>query len=436
MKKIIAWTAGIAVLAALVFGGRKIVQTFFKEEGLTVYSTQKVKLGDMRRTISSTGTVEPEELVNVGAQIGGMITKFGTDANGQTIDYGSIVKANSILATIDDSLYTAERDSAQANVLQAEASIASSDANLKQAKAKLKLAESNWKRAQSLMNVNARNEYDTALSEYETAKAAEVLAEANLKQANAQLASAKAALVKTLRNLEYCTIASPVDGVIIDRRVNIGQTVNASMNAPSLFLIARDLRRMQVWVSVNEADIGEIKPGGKVEFTVDAFPGRVFRGTVKKTRLNATMSQNVVTYVVEIETDNSDGTLLPYLTANVKFILEERENVRMAPNAAFRFTPPEGSGLSAPQTGPGEKTVWVKEGSSIRPVAVKTGLNDGAFTEILSGDLPENADVITGSRTVSRGEAKKEADAQNGGTNPFLPKMPSRPGAKKQGGEK
>ena len=161
---------------------------------------------------------------------------------------------------------------------------------------------------------------------------------------------------------------------------------------------------------------------------MDAFHGRIFKGTILKTRLNATMSQNVVTYVVEIETDNSDGTLLPYLTANVKFILDERENARMLPNAAFRFVP---DGVTVPAAEPGKRTVWIKEGNSLRPVSVVTGLNDGTNTEIQPGALPEGAEVVTGAKTLT----KREAAGTRGGesTNPFLPKMPSRPsGAKKK----
>ena len=141
------------------------------------------------------------------------------------------------------------------------------------------------------------------------------------------------------RNLSYCTIKSPVKGVIIDRRVNIGQTVVASLNAPSLFLLAKDLTRMQVWVAVNEADIGKIHPGQPVTFTVAAFPGETFRGEVGKVRLNASMTQNVVTYTVEVITDNSNGRLLPYLTANVQFELDRRKDVLLVPSAALRWTP-------------------------------------------------------------------------------------------------
>ena len=419
-----------AAAAALFFGIRFFKRAFSQNRETVVYSSRKAETGDLRQTISATGTVEPEELVNVGAQIGGMITEFGKDADGKTVDYGSKVKAGAVLARIDDSLYAAECDSAKASLLQSEASIASAKANLLQAQAKLELAKSNWERIKVLKNrdIASQSESDTALSDYNSAQAAVTLAEASIKEAEARQTAAKAALSKAERNLSYCTITSPVDGVIIDRRVNIGQTVNASMNAPSLFLIARDLKRMQVWVSVNEADIGEIRPGGKAEFTVDAFSGRTFSGVIRKTRLNATMSQNVVTYVVEIDTDNSDGTLLPYLTANVKFILQERKNVRKIPNAAFRFTP---AGRTEPETKPGERVIWIKEGRNLHPVIVRTGLNDGSSTELLSGDLPDDAEIVTGSRAVTRDEMSQNA-ARGAESNPFLPKMPARPGTKKK----
>ena len=164
-------------------------------------------------------------------------------------------------------------------------------------------------------------------------------AEANVAVGEATIQQNEAALEMAKTNLGYSTIKSPVDGVIIDRRVNIGQTVVASLNAPSLFLIAKDLRRMQVWASVNEADIGRIHPSMPVRFTVDAYPGEVFRGKVVQVRLNATMTQNVVTYTVVVTTDNSDGKLLPYLTANVNFELEQRDNVLLVPNAALRWKP-------------------------------------------------------------------------------------------------
>lgn len=434
MKKLLTLLIVIAAVIALYWFCKPLIAKVFAEKIITQYSTQAIRMGDLRRTIESTGTVEPEELVNVGAQIGGMVISFGKDADGKTVDYGSKVKAGTLLAQIDDSLYLAERDIARANCAQGEASIASAKASLEEAQAQYNLAESDWKRISVLFEqgVTPKSEKDTALSAYEKAKAALALNKAKLMQAEAQLVANKANLAKAERNLGYCVINSPVDGVIIDRRVNIGQTVNASMNAPSLFLIAKDLRRMQVWVSVNEADVGEIKPGLKTEFTVDAFPNRIFHGVVRKTRLNATMSQNVVTFVVEIDTDNSDGTLLPYLTANVKFILAERKQVPIVSNAALRYHPGADYKGEIPPLQDGERLLWVKEGETIRPVVVRTGLNDGTGTEIVEGDLAPGAEVVTGSRQVTERELKQSAVKRGPGTggdesNPFLPKMPKRP---------
>jgi HlyD family secretion protein len=225
-------------------------------------------------------------------------------------------------------------------------------------------------------------------------------------------------------NLDYCTIRSPVKGVVIDRRVNIGQTVVSSTAAPSLFLIASDLRRqIQAWVSVNEADVGSIKVGQKVTFTVDAFPGRTFQGRVGQVRLNATMTQNVVTYTIEVDTDNADGKLLPYLTANAMFETGRRNNVLLVPNEALRWQP--GPGLAAPggregrdRGGAPPATLWVEAGKSVRPLRVNAGLTDGAFTEVAGRDLREGLRVITG-------EGPREAEAgRSDEKNPFAPPRP------------
>ena len=386
------------------------------------------------RSITATGTVEPEELVNVGAQVQGMITKFGLDTDGKPVDYRSTVKEGGVLAWIDDSLYAAELKSAQAAQLQAKAAINSAKSNILQAKAKLELAELNMKRAQQLRPAKAiaQNAYDEALSAYDVAKSNLAVAEASQSQAEAQLAAANAAYERAARNLSYCVIKSPVNGVIIDRRVNIGQTVVSSMNAPSLFLIAKDLKRMQVWVSVNEADVGQIKVGLPVYFTVDAFQNREFKGAVRKVRLNATMSQNVVTYVVEVETDNSDGALLPYLTANVKFILAERKGVLVVPNAAFRFTPtadmvPEkyrGQLETTFDRKSRERRIWIQDGNSLRPLTVKVGLNDGASTEVSSPELKEDMVVVTGTEVETAAQQTAAGGSEN--RSPFLPSPPRR----------
>jgi len=226
--------------------------------------------------------------------------------------------------------------------------------------------------------------------------------------------------------------------VVVDRRVNIGQTVVASLNAPSLFLIAKDLTRMQVWVAVNEADIGKIRPGLPVAFTVDAFPGETFRGEVGKVRLNASMTQNVVTYTVEIVTDNSNGRLLPYLTANVQFELDRRDNVLMVPNAALRWRPsaeqvaPEfreafeklaarKDKLEAAAAGTNRAALWAPEGDYVKPIRVRPGLSDGIYTEVQGEGLTEGMNIVTGVQTQTNNE--------DVATNPFTPKFPPRGGA-------
>jgi len=410
-----------------------------------VYSTAEVKRGDLVVTITATGTVEPEEVVDVGAQVAGQIMSFGKDKNGKTIDYGSTVEQGTVLAQIDDSLYAADTMEAAAQLKLAKAGLLRSQADLEQMKAKLYQAQNDWERAQKLgpSEALAASSYDAYRSAYETAKANVAVAGAAIEQAQAAVAQAQAVLQRAQRNLGYCTIRSPVNGVIIDRRVNIGQTVVASLNAPSLFLIAKDLKRMQVWVSVNEADIGSIHPGQPVSFTVDAYPDQVFRGEVGKIRLNATMTQNVVTYTVEIITDNSSGKLLPYLTANVNFELSRHPGVLLVPNAAlrwkpqpdqivpeFRATEPDSGGRNG---NPAEAqpsaarpardasnnhrraVVWVPEGDQVRPVKIQVGLSDGAMTEIDGGDLQAGAQVVVAE--------KQPADRDTDTANPFTPQL-------------
>ena len=429
MKKIIKAVVIIAIIAAAV-----AAVWYWKNNssGGTeyVFKTEKAERGDIARTISASGTVEPEELVNVGAQVNGKIMSFGTDAEGKKIDYRSQVKAGMVLAQIDDVLYAAELRQCKAEKLQAEAAIVAGKADIRQAKARELLAERNWQRAQELYNKKAmaKSDFDAAESEWHSTQADTAAAEAALKKYEAQLAIAEAALVKAQRNMDYCVITSPVDGIIIDRRVSVGQTVVSNMSASSIFLIAKEFKKMQVWVSVNEADIGSIKPGMPVEFTVDAFPGTTFSGEVHKIRLNATMSQNVVTYIVEVVTDNSSGKLIPYLTANVKFILAGRKNVVNVSNAALRFRPAEK--LISPEfrnaaklLAPGERLIWIAAGNkSVRPIAVKTGLNAGGRVEIISGDIPADAEIVYAVSELKKDEVAKSGSAKS----PFMPEPPKR----------
>ena len=412
----------LAILLLAGFGAWWAFSRYSAKEKPVVLRKEAVSRTTITRSIGATGTVEPEELVNVGAQVQGMIASFGVDCDKNEVNYTSRVKEGMILAKIDDSLYHANMKSAAAAQQQALASITSAKAALQQAEARLELASFNWVRAQKLApsKAIAQADYDTIKAEYHIAVSNLAAAKAAIGVAEAQKASADASFAYAKRNLDYCTIKSPVDGVIIDRRVSVGQTVVSSMTAPSLFLIAKDLKKMEVWVSVNEADIGSIKLGQSVEFTVDAFADRTFHGKVQKIRLNATMSQNVVTYVVEVGTDNSDGTLLPYLTANVKFILAKVENVLAVPNAALRFTPPSHGPI--PERKKGERLVWVNTGKLPEARIVKTGLSDGFLTQILSGDLKEGEEVLTGIEFSAAGKP----GMKNAGGSPFMPKPPQR----------
>jgi HlyD family secretion protein len=249
-------------------------------------------------TINATGTIEPEEVVDVGAQVEGLIVSFGKDANGKSIDYRSPVDANMVLARIDETTYKADVNTAVAELEQAKSAVLKGGADLATANAKLLQARNNWDRAQKIGPSDAlsQNDFDMYQADFETAKANVAVAQTEIAEANSGVSLAEASLSKAQRNLEFCTIRSPVKGVIIDRRVNIGQTVVSSLNAPSLFLIAQDLTRVQIWVAVNEADIGRIVSGAPVTFACDAFPDQEFVGRVGKIRLNATMTQNVVMY--------------------------------------------------------------------------------------------------------------------------------------------
>ncbi len=401
-------------------GGRKSVLVF-----------TEVEKADIERVISATGTVEPEELVNVGAQVNGKIMSFGTDADGKTIDFGSKVTKGMLLAQIDDITYKAALQEAEASLEQAEASILSAEAAIKDCDANERLARNNWERAQHLYQQKSmtKSDYDSYEAAFYSAGAQMAKATAALAQAKASKSIANAALTRARRNLEYCVIVSPVDGIIIDRRVSIGQTVVSNQTASSIFLVAKDFKKMQVWVSVNEADVGSIKKGTKVRFSCDAFPNKVFHGEVHRLRLNATLSSNVVTYIVEVNVDNPGGELIPYLTANVKFIRAGRYGVTAVPSAVLRYTPPA---LAVPPelqaTGRREAVLWLETspGQPPRPVKVKVGLNNGQMAEIISDEIREGDRIVCGEEIPDgKNEAAVSSSAgQETVQNPFMPQMP------------
>ena len=444
----------ILVLLALAGGGLGFWYSRQASAGASNYLTETVHRGNLLATVSATGTVEPEDTIDVGAQVAGQILSFGKDKQGKTFDYGSSVEEGDVLAQIDDTLFRARvaasrahLDSAQRKVEQAKAKVGSAKANVARGEADLKLQKAkqvqagrDWVRAQQLgpRGSLSPQEYDAFQAAADSAKASVGVSEAALFQYKAALADAEAAvkdaeataaeaaavLEQDEINLGYTTVKSPIKGTIIDRRVTLGQTVQSSFNTPSLFLLARDLRRVKVWVSVNEADIGQIKVGQQVTFTVDSHPHDVFKGVVDRIRLNATMNQNVVTYTVEVLTDNPttadypNGKLYPYMTANVRFEVGRRSDALLVPNSALRWRPraeqvaPEfrqqfiagkrKRDNRTEQTGmPTARdhtrgTVWVEDGGFVKPVRLKLGLSDGTCTEVAGGELADGQAVVTG----------------------------------------
>ncbi len=441
--------------------------------------TAEVKRADIFATISATGTVEPEEVVDIGAQVTGQILTFGRDIQGKAVDYGSEVEEGALLAKIDDAIYAINKKQTEAQLMQAQSSVLSAEAGLVQNKAKLDQARAqadqakkDWDRAEKLgpSNSLSQSAYDTYQSTFEAAKAnvnaaaaACTVSDTEIATSKATVSQAEAAIQLADRNLAYCTILSPVKGIVIDRRVDVGQTVVSNMSASSLFLLAKDLKHMEVWVAVNEADIGNIHNGQAVTFSVDAYPGTTFTGTVNKVRLNATMSQNVVTYTVEINTDNSEGKLLPYLTASVKFEIDRKQNVLTVPNAALRWRPGDtqlAPGAENPfNAKPAKKDVakkdgpkqpdggkdgakpferkktkggvlWVRDAAQptrVKPLKVRVGISDGVVTEV----APTTEDATLEGVAVVIGEQHDAGEAESDETtNPFAPKFPSRGGHK------
>jgi HlyD family secretion protein len=432
------------ILIAIVVTGGGALYLHATSEPAFDYRTATVRRGDLVSTVSATGTLEPEEVVDVGAQVAGLIVSFGKDLNGNLIDYRSPVDAGMVLARIDDTTYQADLESADAGVEQATTAVQKGQADLELANSKLLEAEHNWRRAEKIGPSDAlsQNDYDMYQADFETAKATVSIAEAEIATAKSGVSLAKAEQAKAKRALDFCTITSPVKGVIIDRRVNVGQTVVSSLNTPSLFLIGKDLRQMQIWASVNEADIGQIIPGAPVTFRCDAFPDKVFNGKVGKIRLNASLNQNVVLYTVEVEADNSKNILLPYLTARVEFEVKRETNQLIVPNMALRWSPTAASevapdfrakwkpagdddedAIPQPRAGhskPGvakqvHGTVWVTDGAFVRPINVTLGITDRIDTVVHSDELKDGTNIVIGDIPQGSGGGTS--------TDPFMPQM-------------
>lgn len=385
------------------------------------YRTAPARRGVLRSTINATGTIEPEGIIDVAAQVPGQVQDSGKDPRDprKSVSYGTRVEPGTVLAQLDDTVFRTRVDQAKGRVARAEADV-------EQAEVKLGQADRERDRTQKLRSRNAGHvaaqEYDAAVTNFESAHAALLVARAALAVARADLAEARA-------NLAYTTIRSPVKGVILDRRVTLGQSVAAGPGVPSLFLIARDLGRLEIWSSVNEADIGSIHEGQGVRFTVSSLPGETFEGKVSQIRLNASMNQNVVTYTVVVSVDNSGGRLLPYLTARLSFEVQVRREVLLVPNAALRWQPrvqnlvpearetyaqslrrraPDAASPGQPEPASADAPnsfVWFKQGDLVRPVEVHVGLSDGVLTEIRAEGLSEGTPVVVGANRVEDADA-------------------------------
>ncbi len=389
MKKIVTIIIAIAVIVGAFF--------FFRsgDKKVTTYETVELKKGSINNTVTATGTIEPITKVDVGTQVSGTISHI-------YVDYNSVVTKGQLLAELDRKLLEAE--------------LKSEMANLKSSKSEFEYQDKNSKRLHQLheKNLISETEYEEALYQYEKAQQA--------------YEKAQATLVKAQSNLDYATIYSPIDGVVLSREVEEGQTVAASFETPTMFTIANDLRKMQVIADVDEADIGQVLEGQRVTFTVDAFPDDTFEGDVTQVRLNPTTESNVVTYEVVIDAPNPELKLKPGLTANITVYTMEKNDILLAPLKAFRFTPetdPENPQTTlAPQTGKGEKVVWLQTAEGIVPKVIKVGVSDGIYTEVKEG-------IQEGSRLIVGVQRNKKIVPQGGNeeSNPF---MPPRPGQKKK----
>lgn len=374
--------------AAMMLLGAAVMTGCSKKAGFT-YSEAEAAKQDIVNSVTATGTIEPVTSVDVGTQVSGVISKL-------YVDYNSVVKAGEVIAELDRTNLMSELSSAQAS--------------LKSAQSELDYQKTNYERYKAL--------YDKGLisaNDFEQARLSYVQAQQKTQQQ-------KESVKKAQTNLGYATITSPIDGVVLSKEVEEGQTVASSFSTPTLFKIARDLTDMRVIADVDEADIGDVKEGQRVTFTVDAFPDDTFEGQVTQVRQEAATESNVVTYEVVISAPNDDLKLKPGLTANVVIFTMEAKDVLAVPSKALRFTPREAmlnSDETITDTDAKEK-VWVKEGSNLKAVAVETGMTNGTLTQITKGMKP-GTHVLT---EVNAMQVEAEGEQQN--SNPFMPRPRSR----------
>ncbi|MDD5306128.1 MAG: efflux RND transporter periplasmic adaptor subunit [Deltaproteobacteria bacterium] len=389
MKKMLRWLVPLVAALGLGIAGWRFLPR--SSESKVRYETAKIERGGITAKVTASGALSALVTVQVGSQVSGRIDSI-------RVDFGSRVKKDDVIATIDPRFFTAA-------LAQGRANLASAQANLEKARVQAEDAKRQFDRATALAGLKL-----VAQAESETNEAAFEAAKAQVRVATASVEQARAALVQAEINLAYTTISSPIDGVVVSRNIDVGQTVAASFQSPTLFTIAQDLSKMQVDTSVSEADVGKVRASMKVTFLVDAYPERKFEGVVRQVRDAATTVQGVVTYDAVIDVDNADLALKPGMTANVTFVYAERADVLRIPNAALRFRPdPDQLRIASGDTGrgepakkkareerePGERMVWILVDN--RPVTrkVHVGLTDGTWTELLGGEVKDGQALVT-----------------------------------------
>jgi len=386
-------------------------------------NTSPITRGDIVDTVGASGTLQAVTTVQVGSQVSGNISFLGADFN-------SIVKKGQVIAKLDPSLFDAQLQQARANLQQTRANLAKAQSDLERTKVTLIDAQQKFARAKELAakQLLPQSELDAAKIAVDTAQAGLQSQQATVTQTEAAVSQSQASVNQNQVNLAHTVIEAPIDGIVIQRSVDVGQTVAASMQAPTLFVIAGDLARMQVLASVDESDIGRVRQGQPVSFTVDAYPGDTFTGTVSQVRLQPTVDQNVVSYTTVIDVPNRSLKLKPGMTASVSIEIARADDVLRVPSAALRFRPAsDGSKSAAPRDAngtarqaraPGDgntRRVWVYADGGMQPHRVEAGLSNGTMTAITGGDLTEGAEVVT-----SSGDATQRASAAPT-TSPLLP---------------
>lgn len=367
----------IAVICAAVAIGKNL-------QNQNKYKLSPVERKTIVQTVEASGTINAVNTVTVGSQVSGMIKNI-------YVDYNSKVKKGQLLAQIDPSLF-------QAQVNQARGSLNAAMANYQKTKSTLIYDEANYKRYKELYKKNyvSKNDMELAQATYRADSAA-----LNANSANIQ--NTRATLQNNLTNLKYTRIISPIDGVIVSRAVEVGQTVAASFQTPTLFTVAQDLTKMHIEVSVSEADIGKVKEGQRAEYTLDGYPNETFVGTVTQVRLASTTVSNVVTYTVVVGVDNKKNILKPGMTANVSIITGKKDNVLCVDNAAMRFTPKEITGGKKFD----KQGIWVLRHNQPQRININTGITDSDYTEVISEEIKDGDSVIIGNSEKSKSNMQR-----------------------------